>query len=186
MKSTLVRDGEREWRSWPLIQCGLLRVALFSLLWWVLTGGERSSWLIGVPAVLAASLVTVGLGPLPRSRVHVLGLARFLPFFIWRTLLGSADVAWRALHPRLPISPSLEIYPLRLPAEGPARVFFANAVNLVPGTLCAELHEQSVTVHVLNGGRRALDKLEELEVLVAALFGHELIAFSRPEQVMHE
>jgi multicomponent Na+:H+ antiporter subunit E len=186
MQPTLVKAGQPEKPLWPQIQRALSSATLFALLWWALTGGEPSSWLIGVPAVLAAGVSAVALGPVNSSRVHVTGLARFIPFFLWRSLLGSVDVAWRALHCQLPISPSLETYPLRLPAEGPARVFFANAVNLLPGTLSAELHDKSLTVHALNGGTRALDKLRELEAMVAVLFGHELAPPSLPQQVTHE
>jgi multicomponent Na+:H+ antiporter subunit E len=167
---------------WPLIRRGLLRTVLFAILWWVLTRGETGSWLIGIPAVAAAGISAAMLTPTTGYRMHLAGLLRFIPFFVWRSLVGSADVAGRALHPRLPISPSLETYPLRLPADGPARVVFANVVNLLPGTLSAELHEESLSVHALSGGACVLKRLQELEEMVAALFGLKLACRS-PSQV---
>jgi multicomponent Na+:H+ antiporter subunit E len=155
-----------------ILKHGLPRAVLFAFLWWTLTGGDRSSWLIGGPVVLAATAAALALSPLSHWRVSVVGLAGFVPYFVWRSVVGSLDVAWRAFHPRLPISPSLKEYALALPADGPARVFFADVVSLLPGTLSAELHEHSVTVHLLNGeSSHALAELRRLEVSVGALFG---------------
>jgi multicomponent Na+:H+ antiporter subunit E len=92
-------------------------------------------------------------------------------------MAGSVDVAWRALHPRLPISPSLEEYALHLPSEGPARVFFANIVSLLPGTLSTELRNGSMMIHVLSTEPvDAVTELRRLERKVGALFGLELPA----------
>jgi multicomponent Na+:H+ antiporter subunit E len=149
-----------------------------SFIWWMLAAGDgSSSWVVGVPCVLAATTASVLLADPSRSRVNVLGLARFVPYFIWRSMLGSFDVAWRAVQPRLPISPSLHEYPLRLPSGGPARVFFADVVNLLPGTLSAELTDRWLTVHILNGeSAGVLAELRQLENKVGDVFGVELKA----------
>jgi multicomponent Na+:H+ antiporter subunit E len=160
-----------------LLKSGLRRAVLFASLWWMLTGGDPRSWLIGVPVVLAATAAAVALNPSSRWRLSLIGLASFLPYFMWRSMAGSLDVAWRALHPGLPISPSLTQYPLGLPADGPARVFFADIVSLLPGTLSAELHEDAATIHLLNGeSPAALRELRRLERKVGALFGLRLAA----------
>ena len=75
---------------------------------------------------------------------------RFVPFFLMRSLLGGVDVAWRAFHPGMPIAPEFIEYPLRLP-PGLARVFMANTVSLLPGTMSTEIGENCLTVHVLDG-----------------------------------
>ena len=164
-------DAER------LLTRGLLRAALFAFLWWVLTEGDSRSWLIGVPVVLAAAAATVALNPSSRWRLSLAGLAGFVPHFLWRSIVGSVDVAWRAFHPSLPISPALIRYPLGLPADGPARVFFAGVVNLLPGTLSAELHDDSMTIHLLNGeSPSAPADLRRLEQKVGALFGLPVVS----------
>ena len=53
-------------------------------------------------------------------------------------LKGGVYVAWRAFDPRMPITPELIEYPLRLP-PGLPRVILVNMVSLLPGTLSAEL-----------------------------------------------
>lgn len=100
-------------------------------------------------------------------------LLRFVPIFLMRSLLGGADVAWRAFHPGVPIAPELITYPLRLP-PGLSRVFMANTVSLLPGTLSAELGENCLTVHVLDGRQDYLSELESVEQNVARMFGASL------------
>lgn len=158
--------------GFPGLLLGVLRRGLlFALVWWVLVGGDAESWWIGVPAVLLAAAISVALlSPIPVTAYALFG---FLPFFLFRSLLGAADVAWRAFHPRMPIAPHLIEYPLRLPSGLP-RVFMANTVSLLPGTLSAVLGSNSLLVHVLNGRKDALLELETVEQRVAALFGASL------------
>lgn len=157
---------------WPSI---LRRGLLFALVWWILVGGEIASWWIGVPAVLLAATASVALLSPVTLVWHE--LFRFVPFFLIRSLMGGADVAWRAVHPRMPIAPHLIEYPIRLPSGLP-RVFMANTVSLLPGTLSAELNSSYLKVHVLNGRKDVLSELETLEQRVAALFGTSLPASS--------
>ena len=152
-----------------------VRAAGFAFVWWMLTGGDLRSWLVGIPVVLAAAAAAATLSPTRRVRIRPLALGEFVVYFIWRSMVGSFDVAWRALHPRLPISPAVWEYRLRLPEEGPARVFFAGVMNLLPGTLSAELHDRSVTIHLLNGrSRAARADVSRLERRVGAVFGHDV------------
>lgn len=144
-----------------------LRTALFALLWWLLTEGRHGSWFFGAPLVLLTTAVSFVLAPhSPRS---IPGLLRFVPFFIGHSLRGGIDVAWRALHPALPIAPILVDYRMRL-SEEQARVFMANSASLLPGTLSAKLDGERLVVHVLDGHGRFREHLEALEQKVAALF----------------
>jgi len=143
------------------------RALLFSLLWWALTDGTAGSWWIGAPAVAGAVIISVTLVP-PLGLVwrEVMG---FVPFFLWHSLKGGVDVAWRAFHPRLPITPELIEYPLRLP-PGLPRVILVNTVSLLPGTLSAELGGQVLKVHVLDSLGDFLAELEALEQRVGCMF----------------
>lgn len=153
-----------------LLRSALLRVPLFALLWWGLVEGEvrQAHWAaVAVGAGVAASFVLV---PPERSRGRWRGLARFVPYFLWQSVQAGADVAWRALHPRLPIDPGFIEYPLELSGED-ERVFFTDALSLLPGTLGVELRRDSVRIHVLNRAVPVQDRLRELEEYVAGLFG---------------
>jgi multicomponent Na+:H+ antiporter subunit E len=160
---------------------GLVRGVALAGLWWALSGGDAASWVVGAPAVAIAAVAADRMSPRGHWRVSPSGAALFVPFFLWRTLLGSVDVAWRALHPALPIAPALIAYPLRLPAGGPSRVFFAQVVNLLPGTLSAELGERDMTVHLLAGDSPdAVDGLRRLESRTAALFAIPIAPRTHP------
>lgn len=144
-----------------------MRGLLFALLWWLLSEGDASSWSIGLPLVILATLLSAQLAPpIPHSLV---GLLRFIPFFITHSLRGGVDVAWRAIHPSLPIAPILVDYPLRLSDEQ-ARVFLANTASLLPGTLSVRLESNNLHLHVLDGSGNYHKELQILEHRVAALF----------------
>lgn len=152
------------------------RLLLLAGVWWLLVGRDGSSWLLGGPVIvtLAAWRLddVVDEQVRLRFRLRLWHLVRFVPFFVWRSLLGSCDVAWRAMHRRLPIAPVVYSYTLRLPAGSPARVFFASCINLLPGTLTASWEDDVLRVHVLTDGPRVMSELRTLECQVALLFGH--------------
>lgn len=146
----------------------LVLAAIFSLLWWALTEGEPA-WGVGAPVILLATVAAWRLRLPGRVRLSLAGTLRFLPYFVWQSLRGGVDVARRALDPRLPLDPALLVYRLRLP-PGPARVFLADVVSLLPGTLSAELAGDRLRLHVLDRAS-APAAVRELEGRVGALFG---------------
>jgi multicomponent Na+:H+ antiporter subunit E len=148
----------------------VLRLVFFTFLWIILTRGEGSSWIFGVPAILMAALLCLDLPSRISWRWRVRGALRFIPYFIWHSLRGGIDVSRRALSPGRPLDPALIYHPLRLP-PGPARVFLANTINLLPGTLSAELAEDYLTVHMLDARPTNIMELQRVEKYVAALFG---------------
>ncbi len=146
----------------------VVRILLFSTIWLILSGGDLSSWWIGMPATLFAVIASIALIP-PVSLVWS-EVPAFIGFFLIHSLAGGADVARRALHPRMPIAPDLITYPLRIP-PGLPQVFMANTVNLLPGTLIAELNPGFLKVHVLDKHQNATTALQSVEQRVARLFG---------------
>lgn len=159
------------------------RVLLFTLLWVILSSGSPSSWAIGAPAILLAVIASTMLVP-PVSLAWS-EIPAFIGFFLIRSLAGGADVAWRALHPRMPIAPGLFVYPLRIP-PGLPQVFMANTVSLLPGTLSValttELNQNALTVHVLDRNKQITIELESVEHRVARLFGVSLPAASQRQE----
>ena len=66
-----------------------------------------------------------------------------------------------ALHPQLPHKPESLHYSMRLP-EGPACVFMACIINLLPGTLTAELGDERLQAHTLDKELNTEQKLAAL------------------------
>ncbi|GAA5507987.1 hypothetical protein Rcae01_03445 [Novipirellula caenicola] len=148
-------------------------------LWALLTETRRDAWIVGVPVVLAASLVEARLASRDRWRWSVIGLLRFAPHFVRSSIGGGIDVAWRSMHPQLPIDPQMIAYPLRLPA-GTARTFFMNVVNLLPGTVSADVRKNVLTVHAMDINQPIQRELATLEDAVAKLFAVHLNSLEDP------
>ena len=150
-----------------------LRLVLFALIWWVLTDGSLTSWALGAPVVLFATLISVLL--MPSSSWSLRGVIRFIPYFLWHSMRGGVDVARRAMHPQMPVSPALIDYRFRLP-PGLSRVFMADTVSLLPGTLSVELSDEMLRIHVLDDSRAIKYELNALENYLADIFRLELAA----------
>jgi multicomponent Na+:H+ antiporter subunit E len=149
------------------------RFTVFLLIWWVLTEGFPGAWWFGSLVVIPVALATWRLrNPFP-WRWRPWGLVRFFPFFVRQSLIGGIDVARRAMDPRLPLDPMMLDYPLRLP-EGPAQVFLAGTVSLLPGTCSVALEKSSLRIHVLDGSLPVRQVLDRVEERVARLFGLEI------------
>lgn len=157
--------------------CVLKRSLPLAFVWWILVEGNRASWYIGAPAVLLSATASAAL--LSPVSFRWYELVRFVPYFLIRSLLGGVDVAWRALHPGMPIDPHLVKYPIKLP-PGLPRAFLANSVSLLPGTLTARIGSKSLDVHVLSRRKGIMSELERLEQRVGALFGTTLPDRRRP------
>ncbi|MDO3377946.1 Na+/H+ antiporter subunit E [Geoalkalibacter halelectricus] len=151
----------------------LPRLILLALLWWVLTGGARDGWGLGLLVIVLAVWLSLVLRAPQPWRLSLAGALRFVPYFCWQSVRGGFDVTRRAFSPGLPLAPLLLEHPLRLP-PGTARIFLLNTVSLLPGTLSAQLHGDRLVVHGLDGGLPLAQDLRRLESRVAGLFGLRL------------
>jgi multicomponent Na+:H+ antiporter subunit E len=147
----------------------LPRALLFILLWWVITEGA-GGWAVGLPVIALAVAASHFLQPPRQLRLRPLGVLRFTAFFLVQSLRAGFDVALRALRPRMRLAPALQEYRLQLPA-GPARVFLADTMSLLPGTLSTELRDDYLCLHVLDARLPVEADLRQVEVRVADLFG---------------
>jgi multicomponent Na+:H+ antiporter subunit E len=150
-----------------------VRIAIFALLWLVLSGGDASSWLIGFPAVLLAAWSSRKLGTGASLTLSFTGLLRFVPFFLWESFLGGVDVAKRILTKRLNIHPGFKHYHTKLPGQS-ERMFFANCISLFPGTLSVRLTSNVIEIHTLDTTVPVELELEKLETAVARLFAESI------------
>ena len=147
---------------------GLGLVPPLMLVWLALNGND--AWLLGIAAALAAAAVGALLVPGDPYPWRAGRLIAFCGYFLRQSFRGGIDVAWRALHPALPIDPVWIEFRLGLP-PGQPRTLMIGLVNLLPGSLVAELVPDGnlLRVHVLT--RESKPDLAGLEVQVARLFG---------------
>ncbi len=152
-------------RPWKTV----LTLATLGGLWWLLSEGRLSSWLLGVPTVAAAAWAYLRLNGTPTGPVSLVGALHFLVFFVRESIRGGIDVALRTLAPRLRIEPGFTVYRTQLRSRE-SRVLFANCVSLLPGTLAADLNGDRLDVHVLNSTQDADADLSRLEQAIRRLY----------------
>ena len=143
--------------------------ALAAAVWFGLNGGDLGSWLIGGPAVVAAAALGGVLGVHRRLRLRWRGILPFAAFFLRESVRGGWDVAWRVLHPSLPVNPGFIRFTSALP-EGPVRYLFANVVSLLPGTVASGFDGDQIIVHALDANSSVETALRTLEQRVGSLF----------------
>ncbi len=85
----------------------------------------------------------------------------FLPWLFKQIALSNIDVARRVLSPRMDISPELFEVQAHQKSDT-ARVFYANAITLTPGTVSVRLREDKILIHALT--KEAADDVREGEM----------------------
>jgi multicomponent Na+:H+ antiporter subunit E len=146
------------------------RFLLLFGLWVVLTLNDPSAWIVGALAAAAATGISLRLMPTRGHELRLFKALTLLPGFLWRSLLGGVDVAWRAFHPRMPLRPKWIRYPVRLPSGGP-RVSLGNELSLMPGTLAAGTVGNVLLVHCLDGTQPIEAQIAAEEARIAGSIG---------------
>jgi len=162
--------------AYPVNMSIVTRTLVFFLIWWALTNGAIASLWIGVPAIIVAVIVSIRL--LPATNFCWYQFLFFIPFFLKHSLQGGIDVAWRAFHPRMPISPDFIEYKMQLP-QGLPQMFLAITVNLLPGTLSVTIEDNVLKTHVLDNQSAYLSEITAVEHWVMRIFA---IPLKTPEQ----
>ena len=80
---------------------------------------------------------------------RVLALLVYVPVFFWEMLKANFDVAYRVLHPRMPIRPGIVAVKTDLKTDV-GKLFLANSITLTPGTLTMEIHGEHLFIHWIN------------------------------------
>ena len=74
----------------------------------------------------------------------------YIPIFLYYCTLANLDVAYRVLHPYLPIEPGIVKVKTTLKSEV-ARVALANSITLTPGTMSVALTDDGyIDVHCIK------------------------------------
>jgi multicomponent Na+:H+ antiporter subunit E len=148
----------------------LKRLAIFFGLWLVLSGADLIGVAFGLPTAALAALFSMRLLPPGGREVSLVRLIAMVPGFLARSVRGGIDVAWRALHPRLPIAPGWLHWRTKLPPGGP-RVTLGSELSLLPGTLVAGSRGDVLYVHCLDIRKDITTELAAEEARIAATIG---------------
>jgi multicomponent Na+:H+ antiporter subunit E len=147
------------------------RAAWFAALWLVLSGADPAGLPAGAVAVVAATWTSLKLLPAGAWRLAPGALLRPLARFLHQSVVAGADVAWRALDPRLPLRPGFVTCPVRV-APGAARSAVCTVASLLPGTLPAGLDERgALLIHCLDTDQPVAAQFTEDEAMLMTAVG---------------
>ena len=163
---------ERDAKAAGLVPAAIVRCVGFLCLWLVIFRIDLAAVLVGAVTAAAATWTSLRLLSPGNARLRPLALARLVLRFFGQSAVAGADVARRALDPRLPLRPGFARCPTRL-APGPLRDAFCTIASLLPGTLPAGADPSgALLVHCLDVGQDVPAQMAEEEaVFVAALGG---------------
>ncbi|HTY78232.1 MAG TPA: Na+/H+ antiporter subunit E [Candidatus Bathyarchaeia archaeon] len=139
--------------------------------WLLLTGAAPADLAAGALAAALATGASLRLLPPRGRRPQLAAAAQLCGRFLVQSVVAGADVAWRALDPRLPVRPGVVRYRLRV-QPGPARHVFSTLASLVPGTLpCGSEGTNTLLVHCLDVASPVAEQLAVEESLLRRAVG---------------
>ena len=149
-------------------------LAVWAILTWVPDAQE-----LAVGAAVAV-LVAVVAGDLFVERPHVLRnpvrywyfFFYYVPVFLWECLKANLDVAYRVIHPRLPINPGIVKVRTSLKSDI-ALTFLANSITLTPGTMSVDVDKEQGILYIHWIDAEATD-IETATRLIAGRFEYIL------------
>ena len=124
------------------------------IVWLVLTWPPRPQELIVgfavsiIVAIIFGDIFTVKPWKLFQPSRHFYFLY-YIPVFLYYCLKANIDVAYRVLHPKLPINPGFVKIKTKLKDET-ALTMLANSITLTPGTLTVDIKDGYIYVHCIN------------------------------------
>ncbi len=129
----------------------ILFLAVWLLLSWPV--GDQVFWQSLVSGVVIALLTTFIFGDLPiESANKFLNPKRYflflvyVPYLFWQIIKANFDVAFRVIHPELPIKPGIVKVKTGLKTDI-AKTFLANSITLTPGTLTVDIEGDTLYIH---------------------------------------
>jgi multicomponent Na+:H+ antiporter subunit E len=106
-------------------------------------------------AVLAAVAAALGWPYFTRTGITKLNLKKllflilYIPVFFWEMIKANFDVAYRVLHPRMPIKPGVVMIKTGLESDS-GKLALANSITLTPGTLTMDVRDDVLLIHWIN------------------------------------
>ena len=111
-------------------------------------------WQHVVTGVFVAALVAYLTGDFFVQRPHLfahvgryLWFLYYVPIFIWECFKANIDVAYRVIHPDMPIHPGIVKVKTSLKSDT-GLTFLANSITLTPGTLSVDIDREKRFLYV--------------------------------------
>ncbi len=87
----------------------------------------------------------------------------FIPLFLWECVKANLDVAYRVIHPDIPINPGIVKIKTSLKSDT-ALTFLANSITLTPGTMSVDVDKDKgfLYIHWINVKDKDVDLATKL------------------------
>ncbi len=106
-----------------------------------------------ITGLLASLVTTLFFGKMYVDNVHkflqparYFWLLVYVFIFTWECIKANFDVAYRVLHPSLPVKPGIVKVPLTVKSDM-ARAMLANSITMTPGTISVDIIDDELYVH---------------------------------------
>ena len=153
----------------------LIWLALTSSLHWqeVITGILIS---LILSFFLSKTYVALGLPPLSPKRFVFL-FFMYIPVLFKEIIKANFDVAYRVIHPKMPIKPGIVVIKTDLNSDL-AKMVLANSITLTPGTFTLDILGDNLLIHWINVRSENVDESTQLigerfEKYLRVIFGSD-------------
>jgi multicomponent Na+:H+ antiporter subunit E len=143
---------------WLLVATFVLWLALSSKLNWpeLVCGG-----VVCLIISLFGAHIYSKLGLPPLSIKRILFLLVYLITLFWEIIKANFDVAYRVIHPKMPINPGIVVIKTHLKSDI-AKLILANSITLTPGTFTLDIIGDELLIHWINVKTENIDEATNL------------------------
>lgn len=85
----------------------------------------------------------------------------YIPVFFWEMIKANFDVAYRVVHPKMPIKPGIVRIKTNLKSDI-AKLILGNSITLTPGTLTVEIVKDNLLIHWINVRTKDVSKATDI------------------------
>jgi len=153
--------------------------ALIMFAFWILLSGEYNPIMISsgiVSSLFVAYLshdLLIGKTDIRLNMIRIIKFVAYLPWLFWSIVLANIDLAYRTLHPKMPINPRTIRLKNNFRTEMGV-VTLANSITLTPGSVTIDANKDEFVVHIIEEGvaeslmsgemQRRVKRIEGLDV----------------------
>jgi len=101
------------------------------------------------------------LGLPPVSIKRILFLLVYIIVLFWEVIKANFDVAYRVVHPKMPIKPGIVVIKTHLKSDI-AKMILANSITLTPGTFTLDVIDDELLIHWINVKSEDIDEATSL------------------------
>jgi len=140
-------------KSSKISRCILTLISLFIL--WVLLTSTLAWEELTAGLIFSAVIALFGYSYFTEKGFSGISLKKiayfllYIPVFFWEMIKANFDVAYRVVHPKMPIRPGIVQIKTNLKSDI-AKLILGNSITLTPGTLTVEIVKDNLFIHWIN------------------------------------